>query len=179
MPPRAFADAAHSSGVEHPAPRAGAIGSDRIVRPRWRARLVRGFVAVVLVGHAALLVRGYDDPHKFFAFQPFNESSTWRADIVRVTADGRRVPIEGPWPGGYEWDELVDWGVLERPGVARHAYSGVGASLDFLDDALDWVADNTPEDSETLYLEARTEAYRNTRGPEVRIMRSELREEAG
>lgn len=170
-------DAPDSPGVGQHAPGAG-VGSGRIVRSPGRARLVRGFVAVVLVGHALLLVRGYDDPHKFFAYQPFNESSTWRADIVRITADGRRVPIEEPWPGGYEWDELIGWRVLERPGVMRHAYSGVGASLDFLDDALDWVADHTPEDAETLYLEATTEAYRNTRGPEVRVLRSDVREEA-
>src|SRR5688572_17761320 len=115
MAARAPADAAHSSGVEQGTARATAVGSDRIVRPRWRARLVRGFVAAVLLGHGALLLRGYADPHKFFAFQPFNESSTWRAEVVRVTADGRRVPIEEPWPGGYEWDELMDWGVLEQP----------------------------------------------------------------
>lgn len=139
---------------------------------------MRSFVAVVLVGQVFLVVRGYVDPHKFFAFQPFNESSTWRADIVRVTADGRRVPIEEPWPGGYDWDELVRWEVLERPARMRHAYSGLGTSLDFLDDALDWVADHTPEDTETLYLEATTEAYRNTRGPEIRVLRSDIREEA-
>ena len=164
--------------MEHLAPGGGAVGSERIVRPRWRARLVRAFVAVVLVGQAALLVRGYADPHKLFAFQPFNESSTWRAEVVRVTADGRRVPIDEPWPGGYDWDELVAWGVLEQPSVLRHAYSGLGASLDFLDEALDWVADHTPEDTETLYLEAVTEGYRNTRGPEVEVLRSEPREEA-
>lgn len=178
MPVGPLAGAPHSSGVEQRAPGDGAVGSDRIVRPRWRARLVRAFVVVVLVGHAALLVRGYSDPHKFFAYQPFNESSTWRADIVRVTADGRRIPIEAPWPGGYDWDDLVRWGVLERPAERRHAYSGLGASLDFLDEALDWAADHTPEDTETLYLEATTEAYRNTRGPEVRVLRSDDREEA-
>ncbi len=170
--------APHLPAVELLAPGAATGGTDRIVRPRWRARLVRCFVVVVLVGQAALLVRGYADPHKLFAFQPFNESSTWRADVVRVTADGRRVPIEEPWPGGYDWDELVGWGVLERPGVLRHAYSGLGASLDFLDEALDWVADHTPDDTETLYLEAVTEGYRNTRGPEVQVLRSELRHEA-
>ena len=177
MAPRGPADAPHSSTVEQGASCAAA-GSDRIVRPRWRARLVRGFVIAVLVGHAALLVRGYADPHKFFAFQPFNESSTWRADIVRVTADGRRVPIEEAWPGGYEWDELVGWEVLAQPSRTKHAYSGLGASLDFLDAALDWVADHTPDDTETLYLEARTEAYRNTRGPELGVLRSDVREEA-
>lgn len=148
------------------------------MRPRWRARLVRGFVAVVLVGHAVLLVRGYADPHELFAFQPFDESSVWRADVVRVTADGRRIPVEDDWPGGYDWDELVGWGVLERPAVARHAYSGVDASVDFLSESLDWVAEHTPDDHQTLHLEAVVETWRNTRGPSVRVLRSVEREEA-
>ncbi|MFP5320957.1 MAG: hypothetical protein ACLGIC_03830 [Acidimicrobiia bacterium] len=155
----------------------GGTAEERIVRPRWRARLVRGFVALVLVGHGALLARGYVDPHKLFAFQPFNESSVWRTDVVRVTVDGRRVPIEEDWPGGYDWDELVGWGVLERPAAARHAYSGVGASVDFFAESLDWVADHTPDDHETLRLEAVVESWRNTRGPTVEVFRSADREE--
>ncbi len=150
---------------------------DTITRPRGRALAVRAFVVVVLVGQAALVLRSYDDPHNFFGFQPFNESSTWRADIVRVTADGRRIPIDEPWPGGYDWDELVDWGVLQRPDRLKHAYSGLGTSLDFLDTSLDWVADHTPDDTETLYLEADVTAFRNTRGPERTTMRSHDREE--
>lgn len=160
------------------APAGSAVDERRIVRPRWRARLVRAFVAAVLLGHAVLLVRGYADPHKLFAFQPFNESSVWRAEVVRVTVDGRRVPIEQHWPGGYDWDELVGWGVLERPSIARHAYSGIGASVDFLAESLDWVADHTPRDHETLYLEAVVEQWRNTRGPTTRVLRSAEREEA-
>jgi hypothetical protein len=135
-------------------------------------------VVVVLLGQAALLVRSYADPHNFFGFQPFNESSTWRADIVRVTADGARIPIDQPWPGGYDWDDLVGWGVLQRPDRTEHAYSGLDATVDFLDKALDWVADHTPEDHETVYLEASVTGYRNTRGPETRVLRSHLREEA-
>ena len=147
-------------------------------RPRWRAVLVRAFVATVLIGQAVLIVRSYWDPHNFFGFQPFNESSTWRADVVRVTADGRRVPIEDPWPGGYDWDELVGWGVVQEPGRLKHAYSGLDASLDFFAEALDWVADHTPDDPETLYLEAEVTGFRNTRGPQHRVLRSEEREEA-
>jgi hypothetical protein len=179
MPASAAPDAPHLPAVAHVAAPGGAGHAERIVRPVWRARLVRAFVVVVLLGHAALLVRSYWDPHNFFGFQPFNESSTWRADVVRVTVDGRRVPIGEPWPGGYDWDELVGWGVLERPTVLRHAYTGLDASLDFLDEALDWVAAHTPADTETLYLEAVTEGYRNTRGPEVRVLRSEHRADAG
>ncbi len=145
---------------------------------------MRGFVALVLVAQAVLALRSYSDPHNFFGFQPFNESSEWRAEIVRVTADGRRIPIDDPWPGGaagdvYEWDDMVDWGVLQRPDARKHAYSGLDASLDFLAESLDWVADHTPADTETLYLEAVVEGWRNTRGPEARVLRSAVREEAG
>lgn len=135
-------------------------------------------MVAVLVAQAVLLVRSYADPHNFFGFQPFNESSTWRADIVRVAADGRRIPVADPWPGGYDWDELVDWGVLQRPDRLKHAFSGLDASLDFLAESLDWVADHTPDDAETLYLEAVVTGYRNTRGPDERVLRSALREEA-
>ncbi len=151
---------------------------DRIERPRWRARLVRGFFAAVLLVQAGLIVRSYWDPHNFFGYQPFNESSEWRADIVRVTSDGRRVPISEAWPGGYRWNDLIGWGVLEDPGRRKHAYAGLGASLDFLDDSLDWVADHTPDDHETLYLEADVEGWHNTRGPQPRVLRSDVREEA-
>ena len=141
--------------------------------------MVRAFVVVVLVGHAILLARGYVDPHKLFAFQPFNESSTWRADVVRITTDGQRVPIEDEWPGGYDWDELVGWGVLEHPSASRHAYSGLDATVDFLGESLDWVADHTPDDAETLYLEARVEMRRNARDHGVRVLRSDVRDVAG
>ena len=109
---------------------------------------------------------GTASPHKFFAFQPFNESSTWRADIVRVTWDGDRIPIDGGW-AGYQWDDLVHMSALQGPSRLRHAYMGVGATVDFLDDALDWVATNTPADLDTRYFEATVTYFQNTRGPTV------------
>lgn len=130
--------------------------------------------AVAVTAQVGLALNGYRDPHKFFAFQPFNESSTWRADIVRVTWDGRRVPVDDDW-AGYEWDELVDMSALQRPQQLRHAYMGVDATVDFLDDALDWVARNTPADRDTRYLEATVTYFRNTRGPEHLVLRSEDR----
>lgn len=133
---------------------------------------------LVLVGQLSLIVRSYWDPHNLFGFQPFNESSTWRADVVRVTVGGDRIPIEDDWPGGYEWDELVGWGVVQRPGSMKHAYSGLDASLDFFQESLDWVADHTPDDNETLYLEATVTGFRNTRGPLHYVFRSDDREEA-
>lgn len=153
-------------------------GDGTVQRPRWRARLVRVFFVVVLVGQAVLLVRAYWDPHVLFGFQPFNESSTWRADIVRVTVDGRRIPIDEDWPGGYDWDELMGWGPLQNPDRMRHAFSSLDTMLDFFGEAIDWAAEHTPDDHETLYLEAEVTAFRNTRGPEHHHFRSDDRDEA-
>jgi hypothetical protein len=140
-------------------------------RPRWRRRLVTAFIVAVLGVQIGFALNGYRDPHKFFAFQPFNESSTWQAEIVRVTWDGERLPIEEAW-AGYDWDELVGMAALRGPQRMRHAYMGVGATVDFLDEALDWVATHTPDDHETRYLEATVVSRENTHDPTVTVLRS-------
>lgn len=148
-------------------------------RPAWRVRTAQIFFVVVLLAQAGLILRGYHDPHKFFGYQPFNESDTWQADLWRVTADGERVPIvDGRW-SGYDWDDLVGVPRLRGPERLRHASSGAAATLDFLDEALDWVAAHTPDDTETRHLEAEVTWYRNSRGPFTTVLRSEARDEAG
>ena len=74
----------------------------------------RVVVVAVVVVQLVLVARGYWADHKEFAFQMFQESSTWRADVVRVTADGRRLPVEAGW-AGYRWDELVQDHGLRYP----------------------------------------------------------------
>jgi hypothetical protein len=144
-----------------------------------RVRVVgrRLVVVAVVVLQLGLIARGYTSDHKEFAFQMFPESSTWRADVVRVTADGRRVPIERPW-SGYRWDELVQDRGLRYPAVRHHADAGLDNQLAFLEAALDWVADNIPRDSETRYLEARVRSWHNADPPQVGVIRSRLREGA-
>ena len=134
-------------------------------------------VAVVLL-QVGLVARGYWSDHKEFAFQMFPESSTWRADVVRVTADGRRVPVEHPW-SGYRWDELVGSRGLSYPAVRHHADAGLENQLAFLDAALDWVATNTPRDAETRYLEARVTTWHNADPPTVAVLRSSVRRGVG
>ena len=99
----------------------------------------RVVVVTVVVVQLGLVARGYWSDHKQFGFQMFPESSTWRADVVRVTAGGRRVPIEHPW-SGYRWDELVPNRGLRCPAIRHHADAGLANQLAFLDAALDWVA---------------------------------------
>jgi hypothetical protein len=134
----------------------------------------RVVVLSVVVLQVGLAVRGYSTDHKPFAFQMFPESSTWRADVVRVTADGRRVPIEQPW-AGYRWDALVGNVGLQDPALRHHADAGLGNQLAFLRSALNWVAANTPRDHETRYLEARVTAWHNLDPPRIEVFRSRVR----
>ena len=136
-------------------------------------------VVVAVVGlQIGFAARGYWADHKEFAFQMFPESSTWSAEIVRVTADGHRVPIEQQW-SGYRWDELVQDRGLSSPSIRHHADAGLDNQLAFLGAALDWVAENTPRDAETRYLEATVTSWHNDDPPEVEVMRSGEREGAG
>jgi hypothetical protein len=148
------------------------------VRSKVRVVGRRVVVLAVVVLQLALVARGYWSDHKEFAFQMFPESSTWRADVVRVTADGRRVPIELSW-AGYRWEELVRDRGLSYPSVRHHADAGLDNQLAFLEAALDWVAGNTPRDRETRYLEARVTLWHNADPAQVEILRSSVREGAG
>jgi hypothetical protein len=121
-----------------------------------------------------LVARGYRSAHKEFAFQMFPESSTWSAEVVRVTATGARVPVSEPW-SGYRWDELVTSRGLGQPSVRHHADAGLDNQLAFLAAALDYVADHTPRDHETRYLEATVTTWHNADGPERTVLRSHVR----
>ena len=134
----------------------------------WARRIV---VVVVVVAQLTFVVRAYHSAHKEFGFQMFPESSTWQADIVRVTADGRRIPISDPWDG-YTWSQLVRVRGLSRPAVRHHADAGLSNQVAFLDAALDYVADHTPRDTETRYLEAVVTTWHNTDDPETTVLRS-------
>ncbi len=142
-----------------------------------RAKVIgrRAVVLAVVLVQLGFVARGYWSDHKEFAFQMFPESSTWRADVVRVDADGRRVPVELPW-AGYRWDELVQNVGLRYPSVRHHAFAGLDNQMAFLDSALDWVASNTPRDSETRYLEATVTSWHNDDPPRVEVLRSHVRE---
>ena len=133
---------------------------------RTRAIAARLCFVTVVAGQVALVIAGYHDPHRRFAFQPFNESSTWRAEIVRVLPDGRRLSIRDGWHG-YRWEELVRARGLGHPWSKQHASYGVDATLDLLGQALDYVATHTPRDRETVRLEAQVVHERNRHG-EVR-----------
>lgn len=137
-------------------------------RVRWARRLV--FVGLVTL-QLTMVVRAYWAPHKEFGFQMFPESSEWQAEIVRVTAGGDRISVEDPW-NGYEWGELVRGRGLTTPWRRHHADAGVDNQLELLAEALDWVAANTPADTETRYLEAHVTVWLNLGEPSTVVIRS-------
>jgi hypothetical protein len=141
------------------------------VEPGARIVARRVIVVAVVVAQLAFVARGYRSDHKEFAFQMFPESSTWQATVIRVTADGRRIPVERPW-SGYRWDELVRDGALRYPSVRQHADAGLDNQLAFLGAALDYVATHTPRDHETRYLQATVTARHNDDPPRVEVLRS-------
>ncbi len=146
--------------------------------PRVRVVGRRVVVVGVVLLQLGLVARGYWSDHKEFAFQMFPESSTWRADVYRVTAGGQRIPVEVGW-SGYDWDRLVRDRGLSYPSLRHHADAGLQNQLAFLQAALDWVAANTPRDRSTRYLEAKVTAWHNADPPRVEIMRSRVREVSG
>ena len=130
---------------------------------RWWGRRVV-IVAVVTLQLVAL-VAAYGRPHKVFGWQMFNASSDWQATIVRVEADGTRHDVRDSWPGGYKWGTLVAGRGLKAPFSRHHADSGLDTTLDLFQNALDWVAENTPDDDRTSKLEAEMMFWDNGRGP--------------
>jgi hypothetical protein len=168
-----------SSGKTRGVPDPTAVTPSRPTARDGRARVVarRVIVVAVVVVQLALVVRAYGADHKEFGFQMFPESSTWRADIVRVQADGTRVPIDAPWDG-YRWDALVRGRGLTSPSARHHADAGVDNQLAFLRSALDWVAAHTPRDRTTRYLEARVTYWHDEDAPRVVVDRSREREVA-
>jgi hypothetical protein len=133
-------------------------------------------IAAVVVAQLVAVVRAYDADTGVYGFQMFPEASRWQAEIVRVQADGTRVDVRDGWE--YRWSDLVRGNGLTNPFTDHHAGAGLRHQFSLLQGALDWVADNTPDDRTTRYLEATVTYTDNGRGPHVRTFRSAEREEA-
>jgi hypothetical protein len=107
-----------------------------------------------------------------YGFRMFPESSTIVVHVSRRLDGGVLVPIErGTWlahdcAGGAH---TVRWGAMVRSPAPHQldipvgAPYGVESEIHRTRDALQWVADHTPEDCETRALVARIEPRRNGR----------------
>jgi len=125
----------------------------------------RVLVGGVLAAQAALLVRGTWSDHTEFAWRMFPEASEWRADIVRVGANGTRTPIDDA-----AWSRLVRGRGLSNPSVRHHADAGVDNQLAFLRSAVRWYAHH---DRRAGVIEADVTYWRNVRGARHVVFRSD------
>ena len=121
-----------------------------------------------------MILAAYGSDHSVFGFQMFPESSRWKAEIVRVQADGTELPVNSGW--AYRWSDLVHGRGLANPFVWHHADAGLNSQLAFLEASLDWVSKNTPADVTTLFLRADVTYLDNGRGPATQTFRSADRE---
>jgi len=144
-------------------------------RRRLRRVIVVGWVAMSL----SAIVAGYHGTSPVLAWQMFPEASRWQATIVRIDAGGERVDVAHPFPGGYRWVDLVGAAGFGSPSVEQAASYGVAATLAMLEHALGWVAANTPDDHETVRLEAVVTYWRNADAPQTVVLRSPPREPSG
>jgi hypothetical protein len=138
-----------------------------------RTRIV--FAVSFVLCQVALLATGPLRPDGVFAFQMFNESSRLEITLHRRvrTRRGRLVlqKTNGEWtargPDGkrrtFRWSDRVRDRVVGRLGQSVHASYGLAAQLLHLQAALDDVARNIPEDTETVALVAEVNAVYNGR----------------
>ena len=129
-----------------------------------RVVLRRVVVGGVLALQALLIVRGFWADRPEGAWRMFPEASDWRADIVRIDADGSRVPIDDA-----EWARHVQGRGLTYPSVRHHADAGVDNQLALFRAALDWYAEH---DGAVGRVEATVTYWRNLRAPETVVYRS-------
>ncbi len=137
---------------------------------RWVPRVVA--LGIVLT-QIFFVVRAYSADQAFFGFQMFPESSSWQATIERELADGTRVDVRDEWTGGYEWGALVRGRGLQRPFRRHEASAGLDSTLGFFEASLDWVARNTPRDTEAVRLVATVTTWRNGGEPETVVFVAE------
>jgi len=137
---------------------------------RWVPRVV---AVVIVLTQIFFVVRAYSADQAFFGFQMFPESSMWEATVERELADGTRVDVREEWTGGYQWGELVRGRGLQRPFVRHEASAGLDSTLHFFEESLDWVAENTPDDTEAVRLVATVTSWRNGREAETVVFVAE------
>ena len=123
---------------------------------------ILGFCTVFFGGQVAVIAGSYVRGDRLGGYQMFAETTYFTARLYRVTAEGKReLARGGAWrardsAGGnltYHWGRLVDDFKLDRLERRTRAKIGIGTTLKFFQDALDYVAIHIPEDRETSRLE--------------------------
>jgi hypothetical protein len=142
-------------------------------RPTIKPALILAFCVLYLSIQAFFIVRAHFVVDKRFGFWMFAESSRFKAELYREFADGRlEKALHGQWwvttADGryilYSWDNYVRRFRLNPLERFSRAKRGIGVTLEYFQQALDYVAERIPEDRETVKLVLRVQ-YRKAGGP--------------
>jgi hypothetical protein len=141
-----------------------------------RGRVV--FCALFFGSEGVLIATAGMRSDRSYGFRMFPESSSIVAHMSRRLADGQLVPIDsaekkGRWQahdcGGavhtFSWGKMVRFPAPARLDTFVGAPYGVENEIQRTRDAMQWVADHTPDDCETKALVATIEARKNGRPP--------------
>jgi hypothetical protein len=133
-----------------------------------RARIT--FCVLFFGVEAVLIATAGMRSDRSYGFRMFPESSAIVLQVSRRTADGKVTPITGgKWQArdcdgkGHwlSWGKLVRFPAPSKLGERVGAPYGIESETQRAEDAVRWVASNTPEDCETRALIAHIERKKN------------------
>ena len=129
--------------------------------------------AVFFGSEAILIATAGMRTDRSFGFRMFPESSSIVVHLARRLADGQLVPLDrkGHWEardcGGashpFDWGKMVRFPAPARIEAQVGAPYGIENEVQRTRDAMQWVADHTPDDCETRAFVATVDARKNGR----------------
>jgi hypothetical protein len=138
-----------------------------------RGRLL---ACAIFFGSEAVLIAtaGMRTDHSY-GFRMFPESSFVVVHLSRRLDDGRLVAVgkNGHWDAHdcagtshpFDWGKMVLWPATSKLDANFGAPYGIENQVQRTRDAMQWVADHTPDDCETRAFVATVDAHRNGRTP--------------
>jgi hypothetical protein len=130
--------------------------------------------AVFFGSEAALIATAGMRTDQSYGFRMFPESSSIVVHLSRRLDDGRLVAVDkrGHWEAhcdgathAFDWGKMVRAPAPWRLDAAVGAPYGVENEVQRMRDAMQWVADHTPDDCETRAFVATVDATKNGRPP--------------
>jgi hypothetical protein len=148
--------------------------------PRARIGFAAGWVAL----QAVLVLTASCRADGIFGFRMFPEASTMEFELERIVGGLPVAAPGGAWSARdaagqlrhFSWRDRVTDPVLSSPDARVFASYGADTQLARLQRALDDVARQEPEDTETQRFVARVRVWRNGREPSAVVLESADRE---
>ena len=150
-----------------------------------RSWAILAFAAAYLGCQLSMIYAAHRRGDKRFGFWMFAESATFRLELIRELGDGEPVrAVRGTWavqrPGGadtsYRWGTFVKDFPLADVDTPVRSMVGMYVTLEYLQEALNYVIARIPDDHETVRLHL-VVRYSKAGGPVKEVVLSSKRRE--